>query len=141
LKRFVSSIDDEHLLSNHKHCQIKRTHPNEKTINNIKFDAMIVEYPQLVYKFDSFEIIAEITIREKQRAVGTQPMLYFCFPVKQLLTNDLIGRCADKNEFSVFEFNPDNYFVILQMMKIFGMLSSSHQADTIAIINTIQSQT
>ena len=46
--------------------------------------------------FGDYEIIAEITIREKQRAVGTQSMLYFCFPITELKSEDpLIGRCAN----------------------------------------------
>ncbi len=141
LKEFVSNIDDENLLDNHKHCQIKRTHPSEKTINSIKFDAMTIEYPQLVHRFGSLEIIAQITIREKQRAVGTQPMLYFCFPICELQTKNLIGRCTNKKELSVFVFDQKNCFIILEMMKIFGMLSPSHKADTIAIIDTIQNFT
>ena len=67
---FVSNLDEKDLISNHPDCQITRTHPIEKQINNTTFFEMTLKYPQLVYKFGKYEIIAEITIREKQKAVG-----------------------------------------------------------------------
>ncbi|RLA74721.1 MAG: restriction endonuclease [Epsilonproteobacteria bacterium] len=138
LKNYIISINDDNLLNEHKHCQIKRTHPNKKEINGIKFNALTIEYPQLVYQFGKFEIIAEVTIREKQRAVGTQPMLYFCFPITELKSSiSLLGRCANIKEIAYFVFDKNNYFIILEMLKIFGMLSPSHKADTLAIINTV----
>lgn len=138
LKKYITDITEEELLNKHKHCQIKRTHPNEKEINGIKFNALTIEYPQLIHQFGEFEIIAEITIREKQRAIGTQPMLYFCFPITELESDvSLIGRCAEKKELAKFIFGKENYFIILEMVKIFGMLSPSHKFDIIAIINKI----
>lgn len=138
LKTFVESICIDNLLDKHTHCQIRRTHPVSKTINEIDFQALTVEYPQLVYQFDNYEIIAEIMIREKQRAVGIQPMLYFCFPITQLQPDSiLLGRCANIKEFAKFEFNGENAFIILEMIKIFGMLSVSHQHDIVQIIETI----
>ncbi len=138
LQKFLTGIKEEDLLDRHKHCQIKRTHPTDKTINEVDFHASTIEYPQLIHRFGKYEIIAEITIREKQRAVGTQPMLYFCFPVTELQSDEnLIGRCANQKEFAKFLLNKDNCFIILEMIKIFGMLSVSHQHDTVQIIETI----
>lgn len=131
LKTYLNNLSENNLLDKHQHCQIKRTHPKAETINDI-------EYPQLIHRFGTYEIIAEITIREKQRAVGTQPMLYFCFPITELQSEiPLIGRIAEKNEFTNFVFNKDNAFIILEMIKIFGILSSAHRFDTIAILDTI----
>ena len=86
------------LLSNHAACKIKRTHPVEKKINDMQFLGLTLEYPQFVYPFGKYEIIAEITVREKQRAVGVQPMLYLCFPLTEVNkeNNDLIGRGSRK---------------------------------------------
>lgn len=138
IQQSVQSISADNLLDKHTHCQIKRTHPIEKKINNINFQALTVEYPQLVYKFQQYDIIAEITIREKQRAVGTQPMLYFCFPITELQANPpLLGRCANTKECAGFEFNQQNAFIVLEVIKIFGMLSTSHQHDTVCIIQSI----
>jgi hypothetical protein len=111
---------------------------NKKTINSLEFQTLTIEYPQLLYKFDNYEIIAEITIKEKQRAVGTQPMLYFCFPITELQAeNLLVGRTAEVKEFADFVFDENNAFIILEMIKIFGMLSSSHKFDTLQILTTI----
>jgi len=55
-----------------------------KTFNGIEYLWTQVKYPVLVHKFGEYEILTELIIREKQRAVGVQPMLYFCFPVTEL---------------------------------------------------------
>jgi len=138
LKEFLSSLKDIDLIEKHSHCQIKRTYPQNENINNLDFEILKIEYPQLIYKFKNYEIIAEITIREKQRAVGVQPMLYFCFPITELVSNrPLIGRIADKKEFAYFKINKDNAMVIFEMIKIFGMLSISHRYDIVEVLNLI----
>ena len=110
LLTFLSALEEDALLTNHRDCKIKRTHPAEKTINNIDFLQLTLEYPQLIYKFEQYEIIAEITIREKQRAIGTQPMLYFCIPITEINANEnLIGRVAQLREHGEFVFNQKNY--------------------------------
>jgi hypothetical protein len=91
-----------------------------------------------VHKFKNYEIITEITIREKQKAVGIQPMLYFCFPVTELKSDSpLIGRCTNAKEFAYFKINKNNSFIILEIIKIFGMLSPPHQHDILEILNLI----
>ncbi len=138
LKRSIENLNEDDLISKHRHCAIKRTHPNNEIINDLDFEVLTVEYPQLIHKFGDYEIIAEITIREKQRAVGVQPMLYFCFPITELKTDiPLIGRCAEIKEVASFEINKKNSFIILEMIKIFGMLSPSHQYDTLQILELI----
>ncbi|SMN00868.1 hypothetical protein SPONN_2007 [uncultured Candidatus Thioglobus sp.] len=138
LKSYLNNLSVDNLLDKHQYCQIKRTQANIKTINNIDFYALTVEYPQLIYRFDEYEIIAEITIGEKQRAIGTQPMLYFCFPITELQSDGvLIGRTAEIKECASFVFNENNAFIVLEMIKIFGMLSESHKSDTIAILEAI----
>lgn len=138
LKDNIKTLKEEDLISKHSHCSIKRTHPNKEKINNLDFEILTVEYPQLIHRFENYEIITEITIREKQRAVGVQPMLYFCFPITELESDSpLIGRCANKKESAYFTINKNNAFIIIEMIKIFGMLSPSHQYDTLEIIDLI----
>jgi hypothetical protein len=138
LCEYLDNLSEYELLDNHKQCQIKRTNPKETKINDIDFYTSIIEYPQLIHRFGKYEIIAEITIREKQRAVGTQPMLYFCFPITELKAHTpLIGRIANKKEHANFIFNKDNCFIILEMIKVFGMLSTAHRFDIIKILKTI----
>jgi len=90
LKKDIEILNEDELISKHSHCTIKRTHPNNETINKIDFEILKVEYPQLIHKFKKYEIITEITIREKQRAVGVQPMLYFCFPITELKSKNIL---------------------------------------------------
>jgi len=135
LKTFLSSLDSQNLIKKHSHCQIKRTHPQNENINSLEFEILKIEYPQLIHKFKNYEIIAEITIREKQRAVGVQPMLYFCFPITELISDTpLLGRTAKTKEFAYFKFDKNNAPVILEMIKIFGMLSASHNFDILQIL-------
>ena len=135
---FLSNLEEKNLISNHPDCQITRTHPIEKQINNTTFFEMTLKYPQLVYKFGKYEIIAEITIREKQRAVGIQPMLYLCFPITELQASEnLIGRIAEKKETAQFVIDKSNYSIVIEMVKVFGMLSPSHHKDILEILKSI----
>ena len=135
---FVSNLEEKNLISNHPDCQITRTHPIEKQINNTTFLGMTLKYPQLVYRFGKYEIIAEITIKEKQRALGVQPMLYLCFPVTELqVSENLIGRIAEKEEIAQFVIDNSNYRIVIEMVKVFGMLSPSHHKDILEIIKSI----
>ncbi|MFN5351800.1 MAG: R.Pab1 family restriction endonuclease [Alphaproteobacteria bacterium] len=138
LKNFIKNLEGNSLISKHPHCTIKRTHPVSEKINGLDFKVLKIEYPQLIHKFKHYEIITEITIREKQRAVGVQPMLYFCFPITELNSDiPLVGRCANLKEFADFKIDKDNAFIIIEMIKIFGMLSPSHKHDTIEIIDLV----
>ena len=120
LKTIIENLNNNNLIDKHPHCAIKRTHPTNEIINEVDFEILKVEYPQLIHKFKKYEIITEITIREKQKAVGVQPMLYFCFPITELVSQTpLIGRCAEKKEFAYFKITKENSFIILEMVKIF----------------------
>ena len=135
---FLIQLGENDLISNHPDCQITRTHPIEKQINNTTFYGMELKYPQLVYKFGVYEIIAEITISEKQYAVGVQPMLYLCFPITEVQTPDnLIGRIAQVKETGIFVIDESNCNIVLEMIKIFGMLSPSHHQDILQIIKAV----
>ena len=72
------------LIDNNSELQIDRSHPIAKNINGFDFEWTQVKYPLLIHKFNGYEIITEIKITEKQYAVGTQPMLYLCFPITEL---------------------------------------------------------
>ncbi len=65
-------------------------------------------------------------------------MLYFCFPITELnRPKNLIGRTAETKERGEFIFNAKNYKIILDITKIFGILSPAHNKDIIEIIKTI----
>jgi len=67
-------------------------------------------------------------------------MLYICFPItylKDINGKSIIGRKANQNEFALFEFNEKNAFIIKESFKIFGIMSKSHNYDTIQILKLI----
>ena len=138
LKKVIVNIPRNQLFDNHIELSIKRSHFIEREFNNLPFLFTRVEYPLIVYKFGKYEIIAEIMIREKQRAIGVMPMLYLCFPITELKTNiSLIGRRARSKEHGDFIIDKDNANVFLELLKLFGMLSENHRNDMISIIDTI----
>lgn len=142
LAKSIEIIENKFLDSGPE-AQIHRTSPVSEEINGLSFLRMILNYPQLIYEFQPDGYIAEVTIREKQNAVGIQPMLYFCFPISELASagSKLIGRTAKTNETASFTLSPDKKSIILDMFKIFGILSQSHNEDVLSILSsTIQSK-
>jgi len=137
---FANKINKDSFIENL--YTINKTYPCKKNINGINFLESVISYPHLVYDFNNgFFIIAEITIKEKQKGVGIQPMLYICFPVsylKDINNNSILGRTANKNEIALFEFNQNNAFIIKESFKIFSILSKSHNYDIIEILNLIK---
>jgi len=135
---YLNSTQEQNLIDYNPELQIDRSHPVGKNINGFDFEYTQVKYPLLIYKFNGYEIVTEIKITEKQYAVGTQPMLYLCFPITELKTeNNLIGRCAGVKEIAHFEISKSNIRVFLEVLKMFGVLSKNHKHDILQIIKTI----
>lgn len=141
IKDYLESLTENNFLDNpiaNPELSIKRTSFVERKINGFDFLWTKVEYPLLVHKFSNYEIVTEIIIKEKQYAIGIQPMLYLCFPITELEnSNELLGRCAKTKEVATFKINKDNISVFLEMLKLFGTLSKNHNQDAISIIDTI----
>jgi hypothetical protein len=126
------------MIDNNSELQIDRSHPIAKNINGFDFEYTQVKYPLLIHKFNGYEIVTEIKITEKQYAVGTQPMLYLCFPITELKAKtNLVGRTAGTKEIAHLEITEKNIKVFLEILKIFGILSNSHKHDILQIIDTI----
>lgn len=138
---YFSNINNNYLLDVNSELSVERSHPIEKNILDIDFEYSQVKYPILIHKFQHYEIITEIMIREKQYAIGLQPMLYLCFPITELQSKTpLLGRCAEMKEEALFIVNKNNCKVFLEILKIFGILSNNHKEDVINIINTIMGE-
>ena len=137
---FLENINKNNFLDSN--FQILRSHPIQRNILGIDFYCSEVRYPLLVHKFDNFDILVEIIIREKQRAIGFQPMLYVCFPITQLVPfknkSALLGRVAETKEFAYLVLDSKDKQFLLESFKIFGILSPSHNHDIIQILNIIK---
>lgn len=138
IKSRLQGLSENDYLDSDTDLTIKRSHPVIKTINGFDFMRTTVEYPLLIYKFGKHEIVAEIKITEKQYAIGTQPMLYLCFPVTELENSEkLLGRTANPKETADFVINENNISVFTEMLELFGTLSKNHNKDVISIIDVI----
>jgi len=136
IKEFIEGTDDKLLIDVNNEYNILKSPFIEKSLFGINFKYAEIKYPLLVHTFKNYGIITEIVIRGKQRAVGVMPMLYLCFPVTELRTN-LLGRTAATKETADFVFDANNVEVLLDIIKIFGVMSSAHKHDMLEIINVI----
>lgn len=138
VKNSIQGFKQEDLLEN---ClQIWRSNPKPKKIANINFEFMELKYPLLVHKFDEYEVVTEILIKEKQKAVGIQPMLYVCIPMKYvhaMSREDVFGRMAKEKEMVSWEIGSAEARFALEVMKLFGLLSVAHQKDVLVILEKL----
>ena len=81
LAKDILSVPERELLDKQDLMQIQRQNPWLETINGLEFHYMKVMYPMIVRRSGNYDICTEIIVREKQRAVGIQPMLFLCLPI------------------------------------------------------------
>lgn len=142
LYAFLSNIKNDDFIDSREDLQIFRSHPKEKQILDIAFYISEVKYPLLVHQFGNFDILVEIIIKEKQRAIGVQPMLYVCFPIVELEPKNnktFLGRVAEVKEYGILSLDSSHKAFLLECFKIFGILSKNHNYDTLQILQTIKS--
>lgn len=140
IKDKLSQLKETDLLENNPLFNINRSAFEKADLNGMGFELSHVKYPLLIHNFKDSELYAEVIIKEKQYAVGVQPMLYLCLPVSCLNNGEnLIGRTAIPKESAEFTINADNINIFVELLYLFGTLSSNHNKDVISIINTILS--
>ncbi|GMB91090.1 R.Pab1 family restriction endonuclease [Helicobacter ailurogastricus] len=138
LKDSLQSMPKNMFLTEQRDLQIVRGYCRHKEIFGLNFQHLAVQYPLLVYFFDSLGILVEIVIREKQRAVGVQPMLYVCIPITHLNTQTpLLGRMAGLKECGSFILGAGHKDFLLELFKIFATLSPNHHHDILQILEVI----
>lgn len=132
----IRAVDEEATLE--RTMNISRTNPQEVEINGISFYKMLVSYPMLVHKFGKYDIYAEVVIKEKQRAVGTQAMLYVCLPLSSLrFRRPVFGRVLEARETADWIIGEEEAGLVLELFRIFGMLSPKHRFDVLAIMTRL----
>ena len=134
----IKNTSDANLLDVIDSMRISRTNPIETQINGMNFYEMKVSYPLIMYKFGKYDIYAEVINREKQRAVGVQPMLYLCIPITLLnFSQNPLGRILDRNECGEWIIQKGEAELALELFRIFGMLSKKHRYDVLAILEML----
>lgn len=132
----INGVADEKTFE--ETASISRTNSRERMINGLPFYEMTVSYPLFVHRFGQYEIFAEIMIREKQKAVGTQAMLYVCLPLTSLSFEvNPLGRTLNAKECAQWRIGREEAELALELFRVFGMLSPKHRYDVQAILKLL----
>ena len=106
--------------------------------NGFLFQRRNVAYPLFICNRESFTI--EIAIQEQQNGSAVQPMLYLCFPVKDLkFYHPCFERKpkAKEKRYCDWIVKPSGAQDCLFAFLLLGMLSSRHRDDTRAILSKL----
>ena len=82
----------------------------------------------------------QIQLKQKQRAVGYQAMIYVCLPLNEVLTLDGSSRkagAAKSKETVYYDFNRENAAFLLDVVHAFGKASAQHNEDIQKILGKI----
>ena len=82
----------------------------------------------------------QIQLKQKQRAVGYQAMVYVCLPMDEVLTMDGSPRKAGNaksKETVYYDFNHENADLLLDIIQAFGLASAQHNEDIQKILSKI----
>lgn len=117
---------------------VSRTYPKKYKFGKYVFLKSTIEHPLLIYEFHDLILKMEVIIKEKQRAIGIQPMLYLCVPVRLVEEyQEIKSQLAESNQAVTYLITKDNFQFITEAIKIFSILSSKHQRDIINILHTV----
>ncbi|WNE40868.1 MAG: hypothetical protein mread185_000325 [Mycoplasmataceae bacterium] len=118
--------------------EILRSHPKEYKFGDLNFLKSMISYPLLIHEVKDLIVKVEIIVREKQRAIGIQPMLFICIPLK-LAENfsEVENKLAKANQTLSYIINKKNIQVVIETFKIFSILSRNHNRDVVNILNTL----
>jgi len=134
----IRAVPENQTFESMEEMNISRTNPLPTNVNGMDFYKMTVKYPMLVHKFGQYDIYAEVIIKEKQRAVGTQAMLYVCLPITTLrFKQNAIGRILDAKETGDWVIGEEEAALSLELFRVFGMLSPKHRYDVLSILRML----
>ena len=92
----------------------------------------------MIYEVSSLLIKIEIIVKEKQKAIGIQPMLYLCLPLKLMEEfSQLENKMVIPKQKASYLVNKNNFHFIIETIRIFALLSKKHHRDVINILTTI----
>ena len=102
----------------------------------------LIYYEKLpVLLLQSGDAYIEMLVKPKQRAIGSQAMLFLDIPITAIQEwNELEGREANRLEKVTFPINEYNINLLMDIAKCFMLASKQHNLDVIAILNAIMKE-
>lgn len=80
----------------------------------------------------------EIVVKEKQKAIGIQPMLYLCLPLKLMEEfSELEGKTVNSKQKASYLVHKSNFKFIIETIRIFAILSKKHHRDILNILRAV----
>jgi hypothetical protein len=82
----------------------------------------------------------QIQLKQKQRAVGYQAMVYVCLPLTEVLTLDGESRRASRakaKETVYYDFTNENAALVRDVIRAFGLASAQHNEDMRKILELV----
>lgn len=129
IKQYENFLDDRKISLEH-HSQI--------SINGIKYQELSIKLPSYFMIETSDKTQIEVSIEKQQYAVGVQPMIYFCIPLKVFANgNEYKGRPSKKSDVLLYYIDNKNICNILLLFKVFAMASRRHNHDIIEILDLL----
>jgi R.Pab1 restriction endonuclease len=118
--------------------EVCRTQPKEYKFGKWTFLASTIKHPLLIYEVRGLILKIEIIIKEKQKAIGIQPMLYLCIPIKLVEEySEIENKLAETNQKVTYLITKNNFQFVIETIRIFAILSKKHQRDVVNILRTI----
>jgi len=138
LKKLLQEVQDEKKFIEDE-LEVYRTHPKEYKFNGYTFWKSTIGHPLLIYEVSDLILKIEIIIKEKQKALGIQPMLYLRIPIKLVEEySEIDDQLAETTkQTATYLITKNNFQFIIETIKIFSILSRKHQRDIINILRTI----
>lgn len=113
-------------------------HHSKLSINGVHFEETSIKLPTLFMVETLDETQIEVSIQKQQYASGVQPMVYFCIPLKSFMnSSDILGKSSISGDKLKYVINQSNVQNLLNLMKVFGMVSKRHNHDIVQIIQTL----
>lgn len=137
IKKLLKEIKEEKEFLTDE-LEIYRSHPKKYQFKQWTFLKCTITYPLLIYEISNLLIKVEIVVKEKQKAVGIQPMLYLCIPLKLMVEfPQLEGQTVNSKQKSSYLVDKNNFHFIIETIRIFALLSKKHHQDVVNILTTI----
>lgn len=118
--------------------EVCRTQPKEYKLGKWNFLLSTIKHPLLIYEISELILKIEIIIKEKQKALGIQPMLFLCIPIKLVEEfSEIEGKLAETKQKATYLITESNFQLIIETVKIFALLSRKHHRDVVNILRTV----